>query len=154
MQPDRPECHVCHKTFKDRRGLCGHLWAKHRIKASECLEFVRGVDGKLVRLRTKLVKQIYGVDEDLDRLRDALNELGERRRFGWSEKEESLEKIFRSEYKSRRAEGMALIEELEKVEDQIGGNEKVQMELFGPVEETAVEALFSGMTVAEILGVK
>lgn len=64
----RPQCHVCGKTFHDRRGLCGHLWAKHKLKASECPEFT---NDKEIAVRS-------GGLQDLFRLQDEISVLQER----------------------------------------------------------------------------
>lgn len=77
MQVDengRPMCHMCEKTFKDRRGLCGHLWAVHRIKASECAEYTNGEEKVILGNYSKdiffLVEDIREIDEVLKRAKE------------------------------------------------------------------------------------
>lgn len=70
----KPQCHVCGKLFKDRRGLCGHLWQKHKIKASECPEFQNGREpavrsGKLLEIM-KLQDEIEDLAVRSERCRD------------------------------------------------------------------------------------
>lgn len=58
-----PVCHVCGKAFKDKRGLAGHLWSVHGIKATECEEYMNGP--KEVLLLDDGLRTLFDLNEDL-----------------------------------------------------------------------------------------
>lgn len=58
-----PVCHLCNKAFKDKRGLAGHLWSKHGIKATQCEEFIDGPQEVLIL--EDALRNLFDLNEDL-----------------------------------------------------------------------------------------
>lgn len=117
-----PTCHVCGKAFKDRRGLAGHLWSVHGIKASQCEEYMNGP--KEVLVMEDCLRDLFDLNEDLkeydERLKAAKSSpTGSFFGLGFipiqSEQDKELIELLEFLIKAKEEEGKRMVEELVKL---------------------------------------
>lgn len=119
-----PVCHVCSKAFKDKRGLAGHLWSVHGIKATECEEYMNGP--KEVLLLDDGLRTLFDLNEDLKeydtRLKKAkASPTGSVFGLGFipthSDQDRELIELLEYMIKVKEDEGQALVERLIKMKN-------------------------------------
>lgn len=118
----RPVCHLCPKAFKDRRGLAGHLWQVHGIKASQCEEYMNGP--KEVLIMEDCIRDLFDLNEDLkeyDEWLQAAKKSSTGSFFGLgfipvqSEQDKELIELLEYLIKAKEEEGKRMVESLIKL---------------------------------------